>query len=200
MAISAFVFSGECPPVLFILYFLCWQVPRVTPKRGGAGYLSWLKSWLKTSYKHLWNLKQDLSLDFWSHNKVVIQEHTFLGAITEFESVTESKRHISVTQQQQYFKMIDKKSTSQRWFWQVPINSVLQLLLWVINLPGGRDHKWPPTPSSEAGSSLHFDQTVCMACFGTPSLNRILLPASSVLFLTFNLNLCSQFSQFVFSL
>lgn len=44
----------------------------------------------------------------------------------EFESVTESKLDISVIQQQQYFWMIDKKSTSQRGFWQVLINSVLQ--------------------------------------------------------------------------
>lgn len=77
-------------------------------------YLSWFKSQIKASYKHLWNLKQDLPLDFWNQNKIVLQEHTFLGAIMEFESVTESKCHISVIQQQQYFEMIDKKSTSWR--------------------------------------------------------------------------------------
>lgn len=39
-----------------------------------------------------------------------------------------------------------------------------------------------------------------MACSYIPPLNRILLPASLVLFLAFSLNLlCSQFSQFVFS-
>jgi len=41
----------------------------------------------------------------------------------------------------------------------VPINSILWLPLWLINLPVRRDLKWPPTPSSEGGLSLHFDQT-----------------------------------------
>lgn len=41
----------------------------------------------------------------------------------------------------------------------MPVNSVLQLPLWLINLPARRDLKWPPTPSSETGLSLHFDQT-----------------------------------------
>lgn len=64
------------------------------------------------NYKHLWNFKQGLPLVFWNHNKIVLQELIFLGAIMEFESLTESKRHISVTQQQQYFEVIDKKSIS----------------------------------------------------------------------------------------